>query len=187
MLKSRTIRFAPASKSELIVFGSARPDYRNEQVREWIEFMKNQNIQRICCLLTASQLTGYTALLDAYRQVFGPERVCWTPIEDFRIVDSDTLIHRVLPFLSIANEKQEKVVVHCSAGIGRTGQVLAAWLVAKRGFGVEDAIATVKASRRNPYEAVMAAPFRGQSPWEVASELHQLLNKCGQLPDQFDR
>lgn len=181
MLKSRTLRFAPASQSELIVFGSARPGYHDKQVREWIEFMRHQNIQRISCLLTASQLMRYTDLLDTYRQFFGPDRVCWTPIEDLQLADSNTLIYQVFPFLSIADVKQEKVVVHCSAGIGRTGQVLAAWLVAKRGFAVQAAIAAVRASKRNPYEAVIAAPFRGHSPCKVASELHQLLNKCSQL------
>lgn len=103
------------------------------------------------------------------------------PIKDFRLADSDTLIHQVLPFLSIADENEEKVVVHCSTGVGRTGQVLAAWLVAKRGFSNQAAIAAVKASKRNPYEAVIAAPFLGRSPWKVTSELHQLLNKCSQL------
>ena len=53
LIKSKTLRFSPAAQSEQIVFGSARPGYRDEQVSEWIEFMRHQKIQRICCLLFA--------------------------------------------------------------------------------------------------------------------------------------
>jgi hypothetical protein len=73
-------KFAAASDNDSLVFGSARPGYSKEQVNEWIEFMQNQGIQRICCLLIATQLTRYADLLGIYRQVFGTERVCWAPI-----------------------------------------------------------------------------------------------------------
>ena len=174
-------RFAPASEHEPIVFGSARPGYSNEQVNEWTEFMQNQDIQRICCLLPESQLRHYSNLLDVYRQTFGLDQVCWTPIEDFHFADPEILIHQILPFLALANQHQEKVVVHCSGGIGRTGHVLAAWLVAGRGLSNQDAIAAVKQTGRNPYEAVIAAPFKGRNPWKVAAELNTLLDECNRL------
>ena len=68
--------------------------------------------------------------------------------------------------------------VHCAGGIGRTGQILAAWLIAKRGFDRKLAIATVKQSGRNPDEAVIAAPFMGRNPWQVATEIRTLLAEC---------
>jgi protein-tyrosine phosphatase len=173
-------KFASASEDEPIVFGSARPGYGNEQVNKWIEFMQNQTIQRVCCLLPNSQLTRYSDLLDTYRQAFGLDQVCWAPIEDFHFATPEVLMHQILPFLAVANQNHEKVVVHCSGGIGRTGHVLAAWLVAGRGFSSRTAIDAVKQTGRNPYEAVIAAPLKGRNPWKVAAELNLLL-------DEFER
>lgn len=174
-------KFASASSNEPIVFGSTRPGYRSEQVNEWIGFVQTRRIKRVCCLLSSGQLMKYDNLLDVYRQAFGGERVCWAPIEDFQLADSNMLIHQVLPFLAAAEQSKERVVVHCSGGVGRTGHVLAAWLVAGRGFSNRAAIAAVKATGRNPYEAVIIAPFISRNPWKVASELHLLLDNCSQF------
>lgn len=169
-------RFASASPQELIVFGSAQPRYN--QVQEWIEYMQNQDIKRVCCLLSESQIVRYSNLLETYQQNFGTAQICWTPIEDFHLVSLEVLLSQILPFLIAADQNQEKVVVHCSGGIGRTGQILAAWLVAGRDFSPQAAIAAVKQTGRNPYEAVMAAPFKGRHPRKVLAELDNLLNKC---------
>ena len=179
MLTNRNLRFAPASRNESIVFGSARPGYRKRQVNKWVEFAQAHEVQHVCCLLSASQLEHYDDnLLDMYDKAFGADQTCWAPIEDFQLATPDLLIHKVLPFLTVAARKQERVVVHCSSGIGRTGHVLAAWLVAERELSARAAIAAVKDTGRNPYEAVIAAPFKGRSPWKVSSELHALLDKC---------
>jgi protein-tyrosine phosphatase len=174
-------KFAAASENELIVFGSARPGYSNKQVNKWIEFMQSQDIKQVCCLLLGSQLMHYSNLLDVYCQTFGVDKVCWAPIEDFHFVAPDLLIHQILPFLGTANQDNERVVVHCSGGIGRTGHVLASWLVAGRGLSHQAAIAAVRQTGKNPCEAIIAAPFKGRNPWSVAAELDQLLGKCEQL------
>jgi len=171
-------KFAAASETELIVFGAARPGYRDAEIAEWIEFMQGHNIKQVCCLLPDSQLIRYGDLLGTYRNIFGCDRVCWAPIADFELVDRDILLDRILPFLASANSKGERVVVHCSGGIGRTGQVLAAWLVSGRGLSNKQAIAAVKKTGRNPYEAVAAALFKGRNPWQVAGELNTLLDDC---------
>jgi protein-tyrosine phosphatase len=171
-------RFAAASEKEAIVFGSARPGYSGEQVHKWIEFMQDRDIKRVCCLLSKSQLARYPNLLEVYQQAFGQERVCWSPIADFHLVDPEILVRQILPFLAIADLLDEKVVVHCSGGIGRTGHILAAWLVAAREFSPKAAIAAVMQTGRNPYEAIVAAPFQGRSPWKVAAELKALLEIC---------
>ena len=169
-------KFAAASENEQIVFGAARPEYTDDRVCEWIEFMQNRDIQLICCLLTKKQLTHYSDLLDNYQQVFGIERVCWAPIEDFSLVTPKILVERILPFLAIADRQNEKVVVHCSGGIGRTGHILAVWLITGRGFSSKSAISAVQKTGRNPYEAIITAPFTGRNPWKVAAELKTLLS-----------
>jgi protein-tyrosine phosphatase len=179
-------KFAAASEYELIVFGSARPGYTHAQINEWIEFMQNQGIQRVCCLLPETHLTRYSDLLGTYRQVFGLEQVCWAPIADFNFVTPEIFLHQILPFLVTANQHCEKVVVHCSGGIGRTGHVLAAWLVAGRRFSNTAAIAAVKQAGKNPYEAIIAAPFKGRNPWKVAAELDLLLDECHRLSGKLD-
>ncbi|WP_243146754.1 hypothetical protein [Scytonema sp. UIC 10036] len=69
----------------------------------------------------------------------------------------------------------------CSGGVGHTGHVLAAWLVAGRGFSNSSAIAASKKTGKNLDEAVIAAPFKGRNPWKVAAELNTLLDECNQL------
>jgi protein-tyrosine phosphatase len=171
-------KFAPAWENEQIVFGAARPRYTNNQVQDWIEFMKCQDIKRVCCLLHDQQLVYYSNLLDTYKQKFGNQLVCWAPIADFHLCDLETLTQKILPFLIEADKQNEKVVVHCSGGIGRTGYVLAAWLVSVRALSNQAAVAAVKKTGKNPYEAALAAAFRGRNPLKVVKELDLLLNNC---------
>ncbi|MDZ8183795.1 MAG: dual specificity protein phosphatase family protein [Nostoc sp. ChiSLP02] len=178
-------KFAPASENEEVVFGAARPGYSNKRVEEWIEFMKRQGIKRVCCLLPDEQLASYSDLLGTYKQEFGSQLVCWAPIGDFHLSDLETLTQKILPFLMEADRQNEKVVVHCAGGIGRTGHVLAAWLVSVRGLSnkaalakLTEGIAAVKKTGRNPYEAAIAAVFQGKNPWKVVKELDLLLNNC---------
>lgn len=150
--------FAPATPEEEIVYGAARPGrYRagnpNEAVDDWIATARSNDIKRICCLLSERHLRLYTDLLGAYELEFGEERVCHAPISDFSYADSNTLTDDILPCLQTADRADERVLVHCSAGSGRTGHVLVAWLVTARDYSFEDAIAAVRETGRNPTEA----------------------------------
>jgi Dual specificity phosphatase, catalytic domain len=176
-------RFAAADEAEKIVFGAAKPGKSEKEVHEWIQFMKEQGIQRVCCLLASIQLAPYTNslgfdLLGIYRKEFGEDKVCWAAIEDFQLADLETLAQKILPFLNDSQQQNEKVVVHCAGGIGRTGHVLAAWLVRSRGMSNKDAINAVKRMGRNPHEAVLAAPLKGKNPGQIIQQLNRLLDNC---------
>lgn len=152
--------FGPASPGESRVFGAARPGYPSHSVAKddidsWLLFMHSRGIERVCCLLDDSQLAYYeNDLLGTYRTAFGERNVCSAPTEDYRLCDLATLTGVVLPFLVASDREAMKVVVHCSAGMGRTGLVLAAWLVHARELRQEDALSTVKEMGRDPYQGV---------------------------------
>ena len=147
--------FGPARKDERIVFGAEKPGHRPSEIQEWIDFMKEHKIQRVCCLLSGSQLTGFEKnLLEVYRQEFGSQNVCEAPIRDYHLVDPETLEAKILPFLLESDREQKPVVVHCWSGNGRTGHILAAWLVRGRGLPPEKALSSVISMGRKPREAI---------------------------------
>jgi len=156
--------FGPACQEEAFVFGARRPGYEkkkddltSEAVDTWISFMRTRSIKRVVCLLD-QQLGCYDALgnglIVRYQASFGRERVIHAPIEDFHLCDKALLLNRILPFLRSSDEAGERVVVHCSGGSGRTGHVLAAWLVHGREYKPSQAIREVERMNRNPREAI---------------------------------
>jgi len=154
-------RFAPAAPDECIVHGAAAPGFAtsttdDDPVAAWIDAMQDRGIERVCCLLTDGQLERYDDLLGRYRTAFGDGAVCHAPIEDHTLANPTLVTDRILPFFAEADARSEPVVAHCLAGIGRTGHVLAAWLVGARGFGSDEAVRAVSESGRDPGEAVSA-------------------------------
>ena len=154
--------FGPATEGEPTLFGAPRPGYPRhqvtpEEVAAWLAFMRGQGIQRVVCLLTPEQLSYYDDLLGQYRAQLGAARVRLAPIPDLYLADLPTLTEGILPFLLEADRQSERTVVHCSAGIGRTGHVLAAWLVAARGYTNAEAIAAVARGGRDAEESGDAA------------------------------
>jgi hypothetical protein len=150
--------FDPAAAGEPLVFGARRPGFplpspSHAVVDRWVAAMQAAGVRRVVCLLPPRQLDRYDRLLDTYRAAFGPDAVCWAPIDDFHLADQPTLLNQLLPYLFAAQAARERVVVHCSGGVGRTGHVLAAWLVSARGLSNADAIAAVQRTGRNPRES----------------------------------
>lgn len=150
--------FSAAYEREQIVFGARRPGFPFSRVssvmlQRWIAFMQAQGITRVLYLLPPRQLAAYNDLPGTYHQVFGEHNVLWVPIDDFHLAQETQLIDQIMPFLVEAEQRQEKTVVHCSGGVGRTGHVLAAWLVSHRGMTNEEAILAVKRQGRNAREA----------------------------------
>ncbi len=157
--------FGPAADGERLVFGSGRPGYPGRLVPEdeigaWLDAMAEREIRRVVCLLDGTQLAYYGSLVEGliarYRECFGTERVLHARVKDCGLATVGTLAE-VLAFLDAAVAADERVVLHCSMGSGRTGQVLAGWLAHSRGLGPAealDAVAAVPDVQRDPLEVV---------------------------------
>jgi protein-tyrosine phosphatase len=154
-------RFAPAAPDETYVFGSCAPGWHTAAGHEtalddWLDYVQEQGIERVCCLLPGQQLDATGLNVDRYQSTFGESRVCHAPVPDHHLVSEERLHREILPFLADARDAEERTVVHCLAGIGRTGQVLAAWLVYNRDYGPDRAVETVREMGREPRDAIEA-------------------------------
>ena len=151
-------RLAPAAPDEDHVYGACSPGWHSAADRaaalaDWIDVVRSADIERVCCLLPGDQSVAGCDI-DGYADAFGSDDVLHAPIPDGRLASPALLKQEVLPFLDEAVEADERVVVHCLDGIGRTGQVLAAWLAHDRGYDPERAIETVEEMGRQPRDPV---------------------------------
>lgn len=175
MTEAQDFNFGPAALEEQIVFGACRPgdgDSRRlerigEHVPGWITFMKSQGIERVVCLLPDAD-----PMLDSYRKAFGPQHVLHEPVVDYTL-PSRAQLETILSFLGEADRSGSRVVVHCAGGVGRTGVVLTAWLIAARGMTREEAVEAVKraGANRNPHEAALVGKA-------TTSATDELLDAC---------
>ena len=154
-------RFAPAAPDENYVYGSCSPGWhsaagQSAAIDDWIASMQRAGIERVCCLLPGRQLVESGANLDRYAAAFDEESILHAPVPDHHLLPETVLVEEILPFLADARTAEEPIVVQCLAGIGRTGQVLAAWLVYNHDYGPERAVATVQENGRDPTDAVRA-------------------------------
>ncbi|MFW5918111.1 MAG: protein-tyrosine phosphatase family protein [Haloferacaceae archaeon] len=152
-------RFARAAPGEEYVYGAAAPGWHSAvdhetAVSAWVQFMREREIARVCSLVPGAGADGFQYNLDRYVATFGAQNVVHAPLLDRRLGDSRVLRETILPFLEESVREREPVVVHGLSGLGRTGQVLAAWLVYGRGYGPESAIETVEEMGRFPAEPV---------------------------------
>jgi len=153
-------RLAPAAPDEEHVFGACSPGWHSAADRavalaDWIAVVRGADIERVCCLLPGAQSVDGCDV-DGYTDAFEAENVLHAPIPDGRLACPALLKQEVLPFLDDAVAADERVVVHCLDGMGRTGQVLAAWLAHDREYEPERALETVEEMGRQPREPVRA-------------------------------
>jgi atypical dual specificity phosphatase len=91
------------------------------------------------------------------------------PVDDFHAPTTAQMLE-ALAFLDDARAVSTPAAVHCLAGQGRTGTVLAAYLI-RSGLSAEQAIADVRAISPGAIEAavqeVALADWAAQRPWII--------------------
>lgn len=90
------------------------------------------------------------------------------PTEDFSAPDMEKIDHTV-DFIQERIKNGEPTMVHCAAGVGRTGTILACYLIKYHNFSVKDAIDKVRKERPGSIQS---------ESQEIAIGLyHKFLNK----------
>lgn len=73
-------------------------------------------------------------------------RTLWMPIRDMSIPDDARALRMLLAEIGRAEDRGERVVVHCAGGLGRAGTVAGCYLV-DRGMGVTEALSALREAR----------------------------------------
>jgi atypical dual specificity phosphatase len=121
------------------IAGMARPDFRSEAIWAWLA---ERNVGLVVSLTSGAPDSGMLARygLDALH----------LPVPDFAPPSQD-VISDFLEKARFYRHEGKAIVVHCGAGIGRTGTLIACYLVDK-GMDPDEAIDTVRRARPGSIE-----------------------------------
>ena len=122
----------------------------------------------VVCLCEAAELAGRYDGYVAWLRAADGDAALHRPVPDFHVPTPEAL-HALLDDIDARLEAGETVLLHCGAGIGRTGTVAAAVLL-RHGVALDDALDVVRTSRpmagpevgaqRDALEALARAPRR---------------------------
>ena len=139
--------FGPASSRDSIVYTCERPGMSHAtnadgsgelgsipeaSVKQWVEFMKENKVKRVLTLLDPNEIELYERPLESIYKKHG-FAFAHVPMGEPGAVD------RVTAALEEASLANERIIAHCTHGMGRSGRVSAAWLVHRYGLSAEEA------------------------------------------------
>ncbi|MEM2088188.1 MAG: dual specificity protein phosphatase family protein [Thermoproteota archaeon] len=111
---------------------------------EDISLWKKEGIKAVVILAESHEIMRYWMNVEKYFEVLRSRGMKYlhSPIKDFHAPSLEQL-KKVVEWIDNKVENNEPVLIHCHAGIGRTGTVIAAYLVEK-GHDATQAIRKVK-------------------------------------------
>lgn len=137
--------------------GSAQPGGEGSE-EEDLRFLQEQGVKAI---VTLSHRACVPALLEKYGLMYKH-----LPVEDFEAPRLE-LIEKAVGFIERRLANNQPVLVHCRAGYGRTGTILACYLV-HRGMPPSQALAEVRRARPGSVEV----KAQERAVWSYYRKLH---------------
>ena len=137
--------------------------YMEEALDEDLGALRAEGVGRVVCLLPDDELEqlGVSDLFEALHA--GGFVAHHLPLVDGSIPADESALTDLLTELEQALADGETVAIHCRAGLGRTGTLAAASLIA-RGLPPADAIAAVRSPRPGTIENARQEAFLHQLP-----------------------
>lgn len=129
----------------------------DEEIPYFIDFYNKNAIETIIVLIPHEDLAFFynTDLLKSYRD--NGLHVIHFPISDYSIPDQMASFHSLI-LDALSRLKDGNLLIHCSAGIGRTGLVASGILIS-RGLTAKDAISRVRDYRPGAVENDLQREF----------------------------
>ena len=138
------------------IYMSAKPTKTNLEI--FLGFMERNNVESIVPLMPIQdiyQFYGYD-LIEVYED--SNLNVIHYPIDDYDVPQDFKTFDYFLNEIGEALQ-QSSVLIHCSAGLGRTGLVTAALLIKYKEYGAKHAIDAVRKSRYGTVETLEQEMF----------------------------